>query len=923
MRRAIYTGMSVMSVMLSVAASLAAPPLRWDTQQANPKAADWYIYRGEAVDLMPRLVDGTKPVDITDTPATLRYREPALEPVTYRAIAATNTAPGTWLIPWRAEHDSGAPYYDYQLWIGDGPSASARITGKIIMRDSIGIPPGGPPPPPIAGYATPADLQAASNALANATATALTQAKAYTDRQIGAIPPATNATAISGGALVQATNVAEAVVAAAAPTLAVASAATVTGPQSNTIATALQPSWATTGTVFRATEVIGAQSTLIETAWQNPANAANWTWTSNGKEITLTGYSGPAAVVIPDMLDGLPVTGFGTIFYGNQDITSVVGGRFITVIGDYAFGFSSITTAKFPQATTIGDYAFEYSSLATANFPQATTIGDSAFAGTSLTTANFPQATTIGYYAFGNTPLTTANFPQVTTIGDSAFEYSSLTTANFPQMTTIGDSAFTGTPLTTANFPQATTIGDYAFRYCINLTSLYLGQNAPAEAFNVFEGTPDVTVYVTDPTATGYGATWNGRPVVRMPLFADKLTLKGTNIEDRITAKVNAATEPLISEDDADTKYLSSTPGWFWQGSQAVVTNEWHAQLGAPAAAGPGVNNFELIPYTTSRTDATGTVTITSSHYIVGVGCDWHLAKNPDLTIPSNPMVTKSRRVSSNEWELVAYCSSNPYDANPFWYAYASNVVVMTYDRQEMRPGAYTNDAAGIITRVDDAPRGRNSTRFDDDRRAVNAGTLEAYINDRKTEIADHAYNRTPGGRDAPSKYTFTVDLPMVMQGQIAYLNSGDYYIMSYQGGDWYNSVTGSVWRIGPAGSVSFEIASTNRLLHIQGFHVSGGYATVDISTNWVAGTPVVEFTDSLINQQWLEAPEQVINDHGAYWRVVVPATAPKRFFRAVDRQGDNRIISHVTHEFKDDIILFGRRYSSLAELKQALEELD
>ena len=43
-------------------------------------------------------------------------------------------------------------------------------------------------------------------------------------------------------------------------------------------------------------------------------HAADWTWTSNGREITLTGYSGPNAVVIPDMLDGLPVTGFGGIF---------------------------------------------------------------------------------------------------------------------------------------------------------------------------------------------------------------------------------------------------------------------------------------------------------------------------------------------------------------------------------------------------------------------------------------------------------------------------------------------------------------------------------------------------------------------------------------------------------------------------------
>ena len=261
-----------------------------------------------------------------------------------------------------------------------------------------------------------------------------------------------------------------------------------------------------------------------ETAWKNPAAATNWTWASNGKEITLTGYSGPADVVMPDMLDGLPVTGFGTIFRNNQNITSVSGRPFIT---------------------TIGDSAFEYSSLITANFPQVITIGDYAFRGASLTTANFPQATTIGDYAFASTSFTAANFPQVTTIGVSAFEGTSLTTANFPQATTIGNFAFVGT----------------------SLTSLYLGQNAPAEATGVFVDTPNAIVYVTTPTATGYGSTWNGMTVVRMPLFADKLTLKGTNIEDRITAKVDAAVADLPT---LPTRFVAGTT--YWDGGSNMVT---------------------------------------------------------------------------------------------------------------------------------------------------------------------------------------------------------------------------------------------------------------------------------------------------------------------------------------------------------------
>ena len=71
-------------------------------------------------------------------------------------------------------------------------------------------------------------------------------------------------------------------------------------------------------------------------------------------------------------------------------------------------------------------------------------------------------------------------------------------------------------------------IGAYAFYYCTSLTSVYMGQNAPAEAIEVFYGiTPPPTVYVTDPQATGWGAVWNGAPVVRSPLHADAIYQDG------------------------------------------------------------------------------------------------------------------------------------------------------------------------------------------------------------------------------------------------------------------------------------------------------------------------------------------------------------------------------------------------------------
>jgi hypothetical protein len=55
-----------------------------------------------------------------------------------------------------------------------------------------------------------------------------------------------------------------------------------------------------------------------------------------------------------------------------------------------------------------------------------------------------------------------------------------------------------------------------------------MGQNAPAEATEVFAGiTPPPNVYVTDPQATGWGDTWNGARVVRLPLYADAVYQAG------------------------------------------------------------------------------------------------------------------------------------------------------------------------------------------------------------------------------------------------------------------------------------------------------------------------------------------------------------------------------------------------------------
>jgi hypothetical protein len=243
------------------------------------------------------------------------------------------------------------------------------------------------------------------------------------------------------------------------------------------------------------------------------------------------------------MLDGLPVTGFGTIF-GGVAVTSISGGANVTTIEALAFrSCTALTSVSLPNATTIGYQAFRScTALTSVSLPNATTIGDSAFRScTALTSVSLPNATTIGNFAFADcSALTSVSLPNATTIGNFAFRScTALTSVSLPNATTIGNGAFSYcTALTSVSLPNATTIGNGAFYECTALTSVSFGQNAPAAAIDVYINTPSVTNYVTNPTATGWGATWNGRPVVRLPVYADTFYGSGSGLTDITIAGV-------------------------------------------------------------------------------------------------------------------------------------------------------------------------------------------------------------------------------------------------------------------------------------------------------------------------------------------------------------------------------------------------
>jgi hypothetical protein len=248
--------------------------------------------------------------------------------------------------------------------------------------------------------------------------------------------------------------------------------------------------------------------------WPPDATASSWfTFVTNSGAITITDYNieGGAAVIIPDYINGLPVTGIGNNAFRGRGVTSIGGAGNVVTVGDSAF--------------------------------------DSCY---SLASVSLPQVQTVRSYAFVDC-----------------------------------------TSLASVSLPQAQTIGNNAFYYCGVLTSVYFDSDAPTIGAYIFDGiTPNqVTNYVTNPQATGWGATLGGSmPVVRLPLPADALTLGGVTHTNWPSADVSglATTQSVaavagdldVAQIDINNHTSNGTIGSDGHASSAEKAN-WNGKLSA------------------------------------------------------------------------------------------------------------------------------------------------------------------------------------------------------------------------------------------------------------------------------------------------------------------------------------------------------
>ena len=229
-------------------------------------------------------------------------------------------------------------------------------------------------------------------------------------------------------------------------------------------------------------------------------------WTTTNGEVAITDCDTEATgeLVIPDTIDGNPVTSIWTdgagrtdLFAGCTSLTSITIPDSVTRIGVLAFsGCTSLTTIEVgagnvnytgfngvlfnKEKTTLYTYPAGNTRSSYTIPDSVTSIEPYAFEGcTSLTSITIPDSvTSIERFTFsGCTSLTSITIPDgVTSIGNGAFyRCDSLTSITIPDsVTSIERDAFLNcTSLTGITIPDGvTSIEDRTFGFCTGLTSI-------------------------------------------------------------------------------------------------------------------------------------------------------------------------------------------------------------------------------------------------------------------------------------------------------------------------------------------------------------------------------------------------------------------------------------------------------------------
>ena len=209
------------------------------------------------------------------------------------------------------------------------------------------------------------------------------------------------------------------------------------------------------------------------------------TYTTTDGKVTITGCD-PAAtgeLVIPDTIDGKPVTSIGGSSFSGRGLASIAIPDSVTSIGGSAFRRCRL------ESIVIGNGVIS--------------IGSSAFLDcTSLKSISIPNSVeTIGVGAFSGC----INLPKIE-VGEKNREYTDVNGVLFDKKKTLLLNYPAGKIDATYTIPDSvTSIGIYAFHKCLNLTSVTIHDSVTIVKREAFQACSSLTSITIDNGVTNIG----------------------------------------------------------------------------------------------------------------------------------------------------------------------------------------------------------------------------------------------------------------------------------------------------------------------------------------------------------------------------------------------------------------------------------
>lgn len=235
--------------------------------------------------------------------------------------------------------------------------------------------------------------------------------------------------------------------------------------------------------------------------------------TNSGGTITLTNCLATNSIVIPDTIEGLPVTVLGDNLFQNSSSFEITGGTNVQHIGYGAFQNCELLSSViyFPNLLTLGESAYKNSnSSSTFTFNEGLiSIGKECFYNCINTGFNdFPSTLMlIGDSAFYNcSSMFSITIPDgIINLEDNTFIGCTLVTVTLNNtITNIGSGCFNSTSVESIVFPATLrSIGAGAFLYNSYLVNMEFMGNAPVLGDDIVSPTEALSILI-DVHSTGF-----------------------------------------------------------------------------------------------------------------------------------------------------------------------------------------------------------------------------------------------------------------------------------------------------------------------------------------------------------------------------------------------------------------------------------